>query len=497
MEQDSARSVQQPKEIVLGAALPITGGQSREGGFFKRAYELAVKEINDAGGVMVKQYGKKIPIKLIIYDDKSDNTTSVQLYEKLVTEDKVNALLGGYGTPLITAHTIVAEKYRIPYVNGGGATGAIYERKMKHIFGLLSSIEKLSLTMMDWIAGQQDAGNLKKPVKIAVMGENTSHGKEFRQGVVARSKAAPDRFQVVMDEPFELNLKDADPLLQKVKASNADIYLADARLADYTTIHRRYTEMGLYHQMVSYGPRGSEKAARDALGTASDYIISCNWWHRDLPTSRRKTLPKNGKRRSTNRQNGSRRWHTRPCASWPRPLKMPAAWIRRSFARPGQDGYEELPGGRRPGLLQAERSDQQRLCDDAEHARRQGSAHLSQGYRYRQGHRADPQKVDRWNELANDNVSSPSTILERSMTLLVGAILLAGLYATMSFGLALIYGVMKIVNLAHAAYHDVGRVCSLRLYRQLGRKSLPGAADHRPAVLCVRDIHAALTSSDG
>jgi branched-chain amino acid transport system substrate-binding protein len=69
---------------------------------------MALKEINDAGGIMVKAYGKKIPIKLIIYDDKSDNTTSVQLYEKLVTEDKANALMGGYGTPLITAHTIVA-----------------------------------------------------------------------------------------------------------------------------------------------------------------------------------------------------------------------------------------------------------------------------------------------------------------------------------------------------------------------------------------------------
>lgn len=279
-----AEVMAQPKEIILGAALPLTGGQSREGGYYKRAYELAVKEINDAGGITVKEYGKKIPIKLIIYDDKSDNTTSVQLYEKLVTEDKVNALLGGYGTPLITAHTIVAEKYRTPYVNGGGATGAIYERKMKYIFGLIASIEKLTYTVMDWLVGQQDAGNLKKPLKIALMGENSSHGKEFRQGVQVRTKAAPDRFQIVMDEPFELNLKDADPLLQKVKASNADIYLADARLADYTTIHRRYTELGLYHQVVSYGPRGSEKAARDALGAASDYIISCNWWHKDLPT---------------------------------------------------------------------------------------------------------------------------------------------------------------------------------------------------------------------
>jgi branched-chain amino acid transport system substrate-binding protein len=280
----SGEAMAQPKEIILGAALPITGGQSREGGYFKRAYEMAVKEINDAGGITVKEYGKRIPIKLIIYDDKSDNTTSVQLYEKLVTEDKVNALLGGYGTPLITAHTIVAEKYRIPYVNGGGATGAIYERKMKYIFGLISSIEKLSNTLMDWIVIQQDAGALKKGLKIALMGENSSHGKEFRTGVLNRSKATPDRFQVAMDEPFELNLKDADPLLQKVKASNADIYLVDARLTDYTTIHRRYTELGLYHQVVSYGPRGTEKAARDALGAASDYIVSCNWWHKDVPS---------------------------------------------------------------------------------------------------------------------------------------------------------------------------------------------------------------------
>ncbi len=279
-----------PSEIVLGAALPLTGGQAREGGYFKKGYEMAIKEINDAGGVMVKEYGKKIPIKLIIYDDKSDNTTSVQLYEKLVNEDKVHALLGGYGTPLISAHTVVPEKYQVPYVNGGGATGEIYARGMKYVFGALASIEKLAHTLMDWMKAQQDAGKLKKPVKIAVVGENTSHGKEFRKGVQDKSAAAPDRFQVVMDEPFELNLKDADPLLQKLKAANADVFLADARIADYTTIHRRYTELGLYHLVVSYGPRGTEKAARDALGAAADYIVSCNWWHMDIPTQAAKTF---------------------------------------------------------------------------------------------------------------------------------------------------------------------------------------------------------------
>jgi branched-chain amino acid transport system substrate-binding protein len=155
-----------PKEIVLGAALPLTGGQSREGGYFNKAYAMAVKEINDAGGIMIKAYGKKIPIKLIIYDDKSDNTTSVQLYEKLVTEDKVNALLGGYGTPLITAHTIVAEKYRVPYVNGGGQQGHLPAWD-EYVFCIISSIENCrSRLWMD--SHPAKCGKVKKPLRIAL-----------------------------------------------------------------------------------------------------------------------------------------------------------------------------------------------------------------------------------------------------------------------------------------------------------------------------------------
>lgn len=278
----TAPAAQGPKEIVLGAALPLTGGQAREGGFFKKAYEMAIKELNDGGGVMIKEFNRKIPVRLIIYDDKSETTTSVQLYEKLATEDKVDAFLGGYSTALIQAHTVVPAKYQIPYVNGGGATGAIYAQGNKWIFGLLASIEKLSATLMDWLELQQDAGKLPKPAKIAMVGENTSHGVEFRKGVNDRAKAKPDRFTVAVDEPFEINAKDFSSVIDKIKRANADIFLADARLADYTLMHRQYTEAGLSHKIVSYGPRGPEKAARDALGAASNYIVAANWWSSDV-----------------------------------------------------------------------------------------------------------------------------------------------------------------------------------------------------------------------
>lgn len=271
-------AAQGPKEILLGSALPLTGGSSREGGLMKKGYDLAVKEINDAGGIMVKEFNRKIPVRLIAYDDKTDNTQSVSLYEKLATEDKVDAYLGGYSTPLVQAHTVVPAKYQIPYINGGGATGAIYQTGNKWIFGMLASIEKLSNTLMDWLEIQQDAGKLPKPAKIALLAENTSHGVEFRKGVTDRAKAKPDRFTVAMEEAFEINGKDFSPLIAKVKSANADIFLTDARQPDYTLMHRQYTEAGLYHKVVSYGPRGPEKAARDALGAASDYLVAANWW---------------------------------------------------------------------------------------------------------------------------------------------------------------------------------------------------------------------------
>ncbi len=272
-----------PSEIVFGAALPLTGSLANPGSEVKKAYELYQKEINAAGGINVKEYGKKIPLKLVTYDDKSDTTTSVTMYEKLATDDKVNFFLGGNSTPLIQAQSVVPEKYGIPYVNGGGATYAgIYDRGFKNIFGLLADIAKLSNTLAKWMAAQQDAGKLTKPLKLAIIGENTSHGTEFRKGFQDAAKASPDRFQIVLDEAFEFNLKDADPILQKVKAANADAFIADAREADYTTIHKRYAELGLYHQVVSYGPRGTEKNPRAALGAASNYIVAATWWDKSL-----------------------------------------------------------------------------------------------------------------------------------------------------------------------------------------------------------------------
>ena len=274
-----------PSEVVVGAVLPLTGEESRVGTFYKAAYELATKEVNDHGGLQLRQYGRKIPVKLIIYDDKTDPATSRNLYERLATQDRVDAMLGGYSTDLVQAQTVVPNQHQIPYVGGGGAASAIYKRGFKTIFSLLASIENLAYTECDFIEEMQAAKKLPKPLKMAVVFENTPHGQDFAKGLAARAKAKPQNFQIVMNEAFDLHGKDFTPLLQKVKATNANAFMSDAHLDDYITMQRQYNQVGLHHAFITYGARGPEKSARDALGKGTDYIVAAAWWNQAIPNA--------------------------------------------------------------------------------------------------------------------------------------------------------------------------------------------------------------------
>ena len=267
-------------EIRIGAVLPVTGKESKIGGAFKVATEFAVKEANDAGGLEVG--GKRLKIDLRLLDDTSDAAKSAQLVEQLIAQQKVQAVLGGYGSQLVQAQSVVPERYGIPFVAGGAGASAIYGRS-KWVFGTLSPVENLAETQMDFLFDLVKAGKLKAPLRIALVWENTEHGKDFQKGVQDFTKAHPKEFSIALDESFELYAPDFKPLLTRVAAAKADLFMCDAHLEDYISMHRTYTQMGLYHQMVTYGARGADEAGRKGLGAATDYIFASGWWSDLLP----------------------------------------------------------------------------------------------------------------------------------------------------------------------------------------------------------------------
>src|SRR5258708_8846160 len=230
--------------IRIGAVLPVTGKESKIGSAYKQATELAIREINDGGGIDVG--GRKLKVDLPLLDDTSDPAKGAQLVEQLITQEKVHAVVGGYGSQLVQGQSVMPERYGVPFLAGGAGARSIYGRS-KWVFGTLSPVDVMASTQMDLLDALVGAGKLRKPVKIALVTENTEHGKDYAQGVEDFVKTHPGEFVVALEESFELYTPDFKPLLSRVAGAKAEVLTADPHLADHTPMHRPYTRSGLYH----------------------------------------------------------------------------------------------------------------------------------------------------------------------------------------------------------------------------------------------------------
>ena len=267
--------------IKVGVVMPTTGREGKPGSYQKEGIELAIKQINDAGGLQVGN--RKLPFKEIFYDDGSDSAKSAQLTERAMSSDNVTAVIGGYSTALGEAESVMPDRYQTPWITPGAAASSIFAHGYQYAFGTLTPINLLGSTTAEFLGSLVDQGKLKKGLKIAMVLENTDHGVDYGNGIEQWLKQHPGYFTVVFSEKFDLGGTDFSGLLQKVKQSHADIFLADAHLQDYITMQRQYIQSGMHHQMISYGARGPEADARKALGDGVDYIFAGIWWSDKLP----------------------------------------------------------------------------------------------------------------------------------------------------------------------------------------------------------------------
>jgi len=268
-------------EIKVGVVLPTTGREAKPGTYQKEGIELAMKQINDAGGVQVGN--RKLHFREVFYDDGSDSAKSAMLVERAITSDGVIALISGYSSELGEAESVMPERYRTPWITPGAATSAIFARGYQYAFGGQTSIDVLGSTTAEFLGSLVDQGKLRRGLKIAMALENTDHGIDYGKGIEQWIRQHSGYFTIVFNEKFELGGTDFSGLLQKIRQSHADIFLADAHLKDYIIMQRQYIQSGMKHQVISYGARGPEADARKALGAGVDYIFAGIWWSDELP----------------------------------------------------------------------------------------------------------------------------------------------------------------------------------------------------------------------
>ena len=128
----TGNAAEAPNEILIGATLPLSGRFTPMAGTFDHLCQSWAKLVNAQGGIYVKAYEKKLPVKFIIYDDKSEPAESAKFYERLVTVDKVHLLLGPFSSHITKAAVTVADKYKIPMVMAEANDATIFEQRYKY-----------------------------------------------------------------------------------------------------------------------------------------------------------------------------------------------------------------------------------------------------------------------------------------------------------------------------------------------------------------------------
>ena len=205
-------------KIVIGQAIslsgPQAGGVAIAGG---RIYEMWVEEVNKNGGIYVKEYGKKLPVELKRYDDKTDIGTMTNLLEKLIVEDKVDFVFPPWGTAWLFAAAPIANKYGYILIGGPGGAMKLKELNLPYFFQVLNFSETQAPALADIF---KEVG-----VKsVAVIYRGDLHGVEYGEAMVPYFKQRG--IEVKMKKSFPPEIKDLSPLLKEAKSLDVDAFCA-------------------------------------------------------------------------------------------------------------------------------------------------------------------------------------------------------------------------------------------------------------------------------
>lgn len=206
-------------EIVIGAVRSQTGVFALfDQTAFGPCYRMWVEEVNADGGIYVEDYGKKLLVKLIVYDDTSDLGTMTQLYQKLILEDEVDLLLPPVSTAFLNAAVPIANQYGYVMIGaeGGSASLKATIARYPNFFSVLNYTETQIPAMVDIFT------ELGVESAYIVFVQDT-HGIEY-SGAAAPAFAAAG-IDIVGLKSVPPDIADMTPIVNDAKASGADAFV--------------------------------------------------------------------------------------------------------------------------------------------------------------------------------------------------------------------------------------------------------------------------------
>ena len=278
-----AMAADAPKSIRLGYALSLSGVNAQGAATTTLpGYDLWVKDVNDKGGIMVKEFGKRIPVEVVAkYDDTSSAETLLRLEEKLMSQDKVDFVLPPWSTGFNLAAAPIFAKYGYPQlaVTANSMDEEALVKQFPTLFFFLNQPPHFGGALIEILNKFKSAGQLNN--KVALLSVADQFGAEFAAGFSAGLKA--NGYDIVLQKSYPLGAADLTNEIKEAKASGADTFVAGSYPPDTFMLTGAAIAQG-YNPKVFYTAVGTAFAEYGAAFKGkAEGVLGIGGWDPSLP----------------------------------------------------------------------------------------------------------------------------------------------------------------------------------------------------------------------
>jgi branched-chain amino acid transport system substrate-binding protein len=259
----------QGRDIKIGVPLAATGDAAQEGMLTRQGYDLWLGWANRNGGIEVQ--GVRHRVRLLYQDDTSVPQVSARLTQQMITQSKVDFLLGPYGTTNTAAAAAVGEQAHVPMVASNAAARQIFMQGYRYLFGVLASADKYPQAVIDMALTMNP-----RPVTVAALSADDLFSVSTNQASIAY--ALSKGMKIVYQQTYPSGLTDFHTLIQQAKAKNPDVLLNAGHLLESVAVNKAAMDLQLNAKLFVYAVGPAAPQFVEALGKSANYVVTASPW---------------------------------------------------------------------------------------------------------------------------------------------------------------------------------------------------------------------------
>ena len=280
----------QAPDVVIGVIYPLSGASAQIGVDAQKAFDTAAEIINKNFDFdLPLARGEGLPglggakVRLIFADHQADPQKGRAEAERLITQEKVCAVIGTYQSAVAVTVSQICERYQIPFLSADNSSPSLHRRGLKFYFRASPHDEMYSKAMFDFFDEMKKKGT--KIGTLSLFHEDTIFGTDSGN---AQTKLANERgYKVVADVKYRANSPSLSAEVQQLKAANADVLMPSSYTTDGILLVKTMGELGYKPPAIVAQDAGfSEKALYDAVGDKLEGVISRGTFSLDLAAKR-------------------------------------------------------------------------------------------------------------------------------------------------------------------------------------------------------------------